>query len=170
MNTQTLLTEPVRAEHRDLLPHIEELRQTARWSPTAPSAVIHERLAHTIEFFRHQLVPHAHAEEQVLYPAVEEAMHAPGAARTMTRDHVAVVRMVAELEALRDELEEPPTDQQRDRLTELLFSLHAVIALHFAKEEEIYLPVLDASLDPVGAARLFARMEDAERSFAARQQ
>jgi hypothetical protein len=33
------------------------------------------------------------------------------------------------------------------RLQELLYGLHALISVHFEKEEEIYLPLLDARPD-----------------------
>lgn len=48
---------------------------------------------------------------------------------------------------------------QRDRLTALLYGLHAIVSLHFAGEEEIYLPIPDAALTPEDAERLFERME-----------
>jgi hypothetical protein len=39
-----------------------------------------------------------------------------------------------------------------------------VVALHFEKEEEIYLPILDASFRPEEADELFRRMEAAAGS------
>lgn len=159
----TLPTEPIRAEHRELLPHIEELGSSATWIPTAPAPVIHERLVHALEFLQDELVPHAKAEEETLYPAVEGCMQAPGATDTMRRDHVEVLRLVDELAALRDELEDPPTEAERDRIASILHGLHAIVALHFAKEEEIYLPILDRCLTPESAAELFERMHHAAR-------
>ena len=73
------VTEPLRAEHRELLPSIDELAHTATWISTAPVPVVRERLTHALEFLRHHLVPHALAEEETLYPPVEGAMQAPGA-------------------------------------------------------------------------------------------
>lgn len=67
--------------------------------------------------------------------------------------------MTEELAELRDTLTDPPRESQRDRLTAVLYGLHAVVALHFAEEEEIYLPILDAALTPEDAERLFERME-----------
>ena len=40
--------------------------------------MVREKLAHALGFLRHHLVPHALAEEDALYPAVEGAMQAPG--------------------------------------------------------------------------------------------
>jgi iron-sulfur cluster repair protein YtfE (RIC family) len=154
-----LLTEPIRAEHRELLPRIHELGHTATWIPTAPAPVIHEKITLALEFLRDHLIPHAEAEEATLYPAVEGCMGAPGATDTMRRDHVEVMRLVDELAASREALADPPTEAQRDRMAALLHSLHAILVLHFAKEEEIYLPILDRNLSPEEAAQLFERME-----------
>jgi iron-sulfur cluster repair protein YtfE (RIC family) len=155
------VTEPLRAEHRELLPRVDELGHTATWMSTAPVPVVRERLTHALEFLRHHLVPHALAEEETLYPAVEGAMEAPGATETMRRDHVEVLRRVEALEQLRDDFEEAPTEGQRDQLAAALHGLHAIVSLHFAKEEEIYLAVLDRSLTPRDAQLLFDRMEQA---------
>ena len=81
------VTEPLRAEHRELVPHIDELAHTATWVSTAPAPVVREKLA--------------------------------------------------------------------------LHGLHAIVSLHFAKEEEIYLPILDRTLTPRDAQLLFDRMETA---------
>ena len=34
------VTEPLRAEHRQLVPHIDELAHTATWVSTAPAPVV----------------------------------------------------------------------------------------------------------------------------------
>ena len=157
----TLPTEPIRAEHRELLPHVDELATSAKWIPTAPTPVVHERLVHALAFLQDELVPHARAEEETLYPAVEGCMQAPGATDTMSRDHVEVLRLVEELATLRDNLADPPTEAERDRIAAILHGLHAIVALHFAKEEEIYLPILDRCLTAETAAELFDRMHHA---------
>ena len=158
--TTVLLTEPIRAEHRALLPRIHELDVAGTWIPTAPPPVVHEKVTQAVDFLRDELVPHAHAEEEALYPAVEGCMQAPGATDTMSRDHVEIVRLTDELASVRDELEDPPTEAQRDRLASLLHSLHAIVVLHFAKEEEIYLPILDGCLSQASADELFERMHE----------
>ena len=63
------MTEPLRVEHRELEPQIEELARTATWVSTAPPPVVREKLQQALDFLRHHLVPHALAEEEVLYPA-----------------------------------------------------------------------------------------------------
>lgn len=154
-------TEPLRVEHRELAPQIDELAHTATWISTAPAPVVREKLQDALEFLRHHLLPHASAEEEVLYPAVEGAMQAPGATETMRRDHDEVMRRTEALERLRDVIDDAPTEAQRDQLAGALHGLHAIVSLHFAKEEEIYLPILDRALTPDDAHLLFERMEAA---------
>lgn len=157
------VTAPIRSEHLELLPRIHELGHTATWIPTAPAPVVHEKIQEALEFLREELIPHAMAEEATLYPAVEGCMEAPGASDTMRRDHKEVMRLTDELAAIRDELTDPPTEAQRDRMAALLHGLHAILVLHFAKEEEIYLPILDSRLSPEDARRLFERVEEVTR-------
>jgi iron-sulfur cluster repair protein YtfE (RIC family) len=95
----------------------------------------------------HQLIPHAQAEEQVLYPAVGRLLRALEATETMSRDHLEVIRLTEELEALRLHLFYAPLSESDEQtLRRVLYGLYAIIKLHLAKEEEIYLPILEARL------------------------
>ncbi len=132
-------TEAFREEHRKLLVHVEQIRLAAS-EITELSVQERETLvARVLDFLRNTLVPHAEWEEQVLYTAVGELLGDAKATATMSRDHVAIGRM---LDALAE------TDRENvARLQELLYSLHALITVHFEKEEDIYLPLLDARPD-----------------------
>lgn len=99
----------------------------------------------------------------MLYPAVARLMGASEATATMSRDHVEVEKLTQELSALRAHLAATtPGDLQAKTLRRNLYALHALISLHFATEEEVYLPILDARLSEGEAAGVFARMEEAE--------
>jgi iron-sulfur cluster repair protein YtfE (RIC family) len=132
-------TAPFREEHRHLMAHVDHIRLAAGevrdLAPGERAALV----GRVLEFLRGTLVPHAEWEEQVLYTAVGELLGDARATAAMTRDHVAIGRMI---EALG---ETETTDIAR--LQELLYGLHALIAVHFEKEEEIYLPLLDARPD-----------------------
>lgn len=155
------LTKPLRDEHRDLLPHVEGLRLAGdalvNGDPAFP-----ELLSDAVAFLNAHLIPHAMAEEAALYPEVERLMSAPGATATMTRDHVDIGAMTAELTALRERLGTgAPTPGERRDLLRLLYGLYALVEVHFAKEEEIYVPVLEAGLTPPEADAMFTRMHAA---------
>lgn len=50
---------------------------------------------------------------------------------------------------------------QTKALRRVLYGLYALVKVHFAKEEEVYLPILDARLTPETAHEMFAAMESA---------
>jgi iron-sulfur cluster repair protein YtfE (RIC family) len=105
------------------------------------------------------LIPHAQAEEAALYPVVARLMGAPNGTATMTRDHVEVGRLTDELGALRAAWDDSAANRIEAR--RLLYGLYALLRVHFAKEEEIYLPLLDERLSAEEAQAMFAAMEEA---------
>ncbi|HLF41283.1 MAG TPA: hemerythrin domain-containing protein [Acidimicrobiia bacterium] len=155
--------EPLRNEHAALVPHIDALRTTADLVGVAPAEELRALADESFEFLVHHLIPHATAEEEVLYPAVERAMGTPGATATMSRDHVAVDRLTHELGQLRSRLAgaEGVPDELARGLRRVLYGLYALVMVHFAKEEEIYVPLLEAHLTAGQAAELLGRMEAA---------
>lgn len=187
--TLTRPTEPLREEHRELLPHIDRLRELADRLGDIDSADACASLREAHDFLAHHLLRHAGAEEAALYPAVEAAMRAPGATATMSRDHVGIAGLVDELGAVigaRGCLD--PSLRSRDipvvpaasfaarptfdretvrRVRALLYALHGIVSLHFAKEEELYLETLDGWLTPDTARELFERLESAAAAHAA---
>ncbi len=140
-------TEPIREEHRHLLPHIDELRTVAEAVGTTPAADLRSLVEGARTFLVDHLIPHAEAEDRALYPAVARAMGSPDATRTMTRDHLEVKALTDGLAAVLDRLGgDPVPEDVASELRRLLFGLHALVRVHFAKEEEIYLPLLDERL------------------------
>ncbi len=127
------LPQVVREEHKELRAHIELLRKVADSIGSASTESIREGVGQAHSFLIHELIPHAQAEEQVLYPTVGRLLCALEATETMSRDHLEVIRLTEELESLRLHLFYTPAN-----------GLYAIIKLHLAKEEEIYLPILEA--------------------------
>lgn len=158
----TNLTQPLREEHKELLPEIEVLRQVADLIGTAPLLTLREQIDAAYDFLAHHLIPHAEAEEQALYPVVARVMGAPEATATMSRDHVEVRRLTDELGLLRLKIGSSAlTAAQANDLRRVLYGLYTLVKVHFAKEEEVYLPILDLRLTPATAKELFENMEHA---------
>ena len=156
------LTQPLRDEHKELLPHIEMLRKVADGIGEVPFASLKQGVDEAYAFLTHHLLPHAQAEERALYPVVGRLMGAQEATATMSRDHVEVGRLTEELGTLRSHLVDASVDESQEKaLRRVLYSLSAVVTVHFAKEEEIYLPILDAGLTPEEAHGMFEAMERA---------
>lgn len=148
---------PLRDEHQELLPHIESLCAAAAAAEGDGDRLL-AALDDALAFLHEHLIPHAQAEDAVLYPKVVQVMHAPEATATMQRDHVEVMALTHELQQQRNGLTQQPTVSQRRGLQRMLYGLYAIIRLHLAKEEEIYLPVLETALSPEEAEAMFTAM------------
>ena len=154
------LPQRVRDEHRELMLRIELLRTLADSIGSASAESIREGVGQAYTFLIHQLIPHAQAEEQVLYPTVGRLLRALEATETMSRDHLEVIRLTEDLEALRLHLYYTPISESNEQaLRRVLYGLYAIIKLHLAKEEEIYLPIVEARLPAEEVNGLLEAME-----------
>ncbi len=141
------VSQPLRDEHRELNSRIERLRIVADAIGSAPIESVREGVGEAHIFLIQHLIPHAQAEEKVLYPAVGKLLRTPAATDTMSRDHLEVIRLSEELQTLRLHLFYAPlTESDEKALRRVLYGLYAIIKLHLAKEEELYLPLLEARL------------------------
>src|SRR5512141_2011210 len=120
MNT---LTQPLRDEHKELIPHIEQILQVADSLPEASVEQIRGGVQEAYEFLAYHLIPHAQAEEAALYPTVQKVLGSPEATRTMSRDHVEVGRYVEELA----ELQGNPSPRNFKSLQRVLYGLYALV-------------------------------------------
>lgn len=154
--------QPLRDEHEELLPHIEAIRDVADTVGSVPAGELRERIEEVLAFLREHLIPHAQAEEAVLYPEVELAMAAPRATASMSRDHVEVAALTTELGEIARRLDgaDASSTESADA-RRVLYGLYVLVKLHFTEEEEIYVPVLEEALDVDGARDMFERMEAA---------
>ncbi len=156
------LTQPLREEHKELLPHIEAIRQAADAIGETPLSELRPQIDEVYDFLAYHLLPHAQAEEAALYPVVGKVMGAPEATGTMSRDHVEVGRLIDNLGQIRSSVSGSTlTTMQIKNLRRVLYGLYTLVKVHFAKEEEVYLPILDARLTPAEARSLFEKMEQA---------
>lgn len=135
----------IQREHEGLLDQIEQIRLTARELPGLSPERRAELRDELVEFFRHTLDPHAKEEERELYPAVGRKLGHPDATAPMIYDHLAIKELAMNL------AEADTADT--DRLQELLYGLYALIRVHFWKEEELYLPLLEGAPAPGPATR-----------------
>jgi iron-sulfur cluster repair protein YtfE (RIC family) len=158
----TLPTQPLRDEHQELWPHIESLRIVADSIGTAQAAAVQQGVEEAYQFLTGHLLPHAQAEERVLYPLVGKLMGAPEATATMSRDHTAIGQFIEELGELRSSLAKTALREEQEKaLRQVLYGLSAFVTVHLAKEEEVYLPLLDARLTSREVQNMYEAMEGA---------
>ena len=156
------LTQPLRDEHKELFPHVDRIRQVAELIGEASIAETRNGVEEVYDFLANHLKPHAEAEDASLYPVVQKVLGSPDATKTMSRDHVEVGFYIEELASLRNGLTDKAlTVVQIKSLRRVLYGVYGLVKVHFAKEEEVYLPILDQRLTPESAQEMFEAMEAA---------
>lgn len=120
-----------------------------------------------VAFLKGDLLPHARAEERHLYQAVDALIreHGSGTA-TMTVDHEVIAGYVRKIEELTCELKTAPEHDRAQllkRLRELSLRLDAIVQLHLAKEERVYLPLLDRGLDEARQHLVLERVHERDK-------
>ncbi len=145
----------IREEHGHLFPHLSHLGQLAADLASLSEPELRSRLTKIVDFLRDSLLPHAREEEVSVYPAVEKVMRAiGGATRTMSIDHRFVGQMVNQLEGIATGA---LSEHEREEARRLLYGLQALLEVHFTKEDEAYLPLLNR-LSPVERRELYERL------------
>ena len=133
------LSEPLRREQMHLVPGVEHLRQIADDVGAVPVAETLAQVDAAVRFLEGRLIPRTRIEDEVLYPMIGRILGSVRATRTMTRDHLEIARLAGQLERAAEEFDQA-------MLRRVLYGLYHLIKLHFAKEEELYFPLLDEGL------------------------
>ncbi len=150
-------SEPLRDEHRALLPEISALRAAADAVGTPAAG---ERLESACRLLDQHLVPHMAAEEAALYPRIDE-LTGTDATATMRHDHEEIRRRMVTLR----ELQGRTGAGVDSELRAALYGLDAIVRLHLAKEEALYYPLLDAKLGGSEAAEVVTAVHRVERDL-----
>lgn len=103
----------------------------------AGGAEIEARRTELVEFCTHDLLPHAQAEEQALYPTARANSAAKLLVDTMIDEHRSLEQLV---NLVRDE----PVPV---RLAAAAYALQYLFGLHVAKENDVILPILASDPD-----------------------
>ncbi|MDV6014230.1 heavy metal translocating P-type ATPase [Haloechinothrix sp. LS1_15] len=94
-----------------------------------------------------ELLPHEHAEETVLYPALAEVLGGAAGTVTMSRAHAEIERLARRLRRHVEEAEGGIAEDQIGDLRATLYGLDAILTLHFAQEEEAYFSLSASAFD-----------------------
>lgn len=139
-----MLADHIRTEHKEIAPHLDTMLLTAHAVGEVPSHVLRDMTEVVLGFVLRELVPHSAKEDNGLYVAVDRAYGVSGATDSMRREHSEIEKYSAELSELHGALvagHEPDEDTVR-ALRRVLYGMHAVISLHLAVEEDVYLRLL----------------------------
>lgn len=137
--TETLLHR-FAAEHDELRDTVGLVRVSADRLVEDCDAAALRSVAAAYALLRERILPHEHAEETELYPALATPLRSGEATATMSRMHAEIERLVDRIGA-HVHVAEAAGDIQPDQVNDLLaclYGLYALLRLHFAQEEENY--------------------------------
>jgi heavy metal translocating P-type ATPase len=134
----------LRAEHLVLETPIASIRATAdRLDGLAPDDAL-VALENVRRFVAEDLVAHEELEDRTIYPMLAAAMGSDDATGSMHRTHAEIFRLARLLDRLiRDLPPEGPDIEDRTDLQRVLYGLEAILRLHQAQEEDLYLSIGD---------------------------
>ncbi|MER6410098.1 heavy metal translocating P-type ATPase [Streptomyces humidus] len=128
------------AEHDDLQDVLESVRDAADRLSGSPGPSALAAVEETHRLLTERLLPHEHAEEHQLYPALAPALGGPETTATMSRAHAEIERLSRRI-ATHIQLARAGgglAPAQLDDLRSCLYGLNTVLRLHFTQEEENY--------------------------------
>ncbi len=139
------------AEHQAVRPLVERVRAVADALTTdTPDLTGARQLLVDLDT---QLLPHEHAEEQLLVPLLTRALGRPDPTGALSRTHAEIEHQISRLRRLLDELTDAsPEPEDIIELRRLLYGLYAILRLHNAQEEEGPFSLLPDRPNPPPAA------------------
>lgn len=126
-------------EHRRLGPALERFRNLADQMDTMTRQQLRDALADVHHFLTTDLLEHERLDEEQIYPTLAAQFSGEDPLGALSRTHQEIFHLARLLELLIGELPEAgPEAHDLPDIRRLLYSLHAVLRLHFAQEEELY--------------------------------
>ncbi len=140
------------AEHRALAPEIGRIRLIADRLDTAVAADLQPELEALHLFLTERLVEHEVTEDRIVYPMLMAAMASDDSTSALHGTHSEIFHLVGRYVGLLDEIGPDGLDEEdRPDLRRLLYGLDAILRLHMAQEEELYLSIADPSGPTIAA-------------------
>jgi hypothetical protein len=116
-----------------------------------------DRVHSVHDLLTREVWPHEHAEESVLYPALNRVLGGSDPTAPMSRAHAEIAVQISRLGRLIDDIgDRTPNEADLADLRDILYGLHAILRLHTVQEDETYLSLGDA----IGARSADGRMAE----------
>jgi iron-sulfur cluster repair protein YtfE (RIC family) len=142
------LSARLRAEHRELAPALARIRPLADGLGTMPPAAALVELERTRRFLVDTLIPHEENEDREVFPLLSRAVGNDDVTSALHRTHTEIFHLIRFTDRLVAEI--PPEGPGLEDLTDLrrvLYGLDAILRLHMAQEEELYMALSDGHPD-----------------------
>ena len=145
----------LRTEHRELAPALARIRGLADGIDALPASAAGAELEATRSFLVNDLMRHERQEDRAVYPMLAQAIGNEDATAALHRTHTEIFHLIGLYDRLVGDL--PPEGPAHEDLVDLrrvLYGLDAILRLHMAHEEELYLSLGDDTGEAVvvGAA------------------
>jgi uncharacterized protein (DUF2249 family)/iron-sulfur cluster repair protein YtfE (RIC family) len=156
------LSAAIRAHHRALAETLETFTADAEASVTGHAAQLTELLNGFTEFLTGELLPHARGEEQSLYPALDPIIRELGSpTATMRVDHEYIADYVRQITDTASRLRSASERERQPLVRQLArqaVQLEGLFAVHLAKEERVYLPLVEQAISAGDQQALLAAL------------
>jgi heavy metal translocating P-type ATPase len=130
----------LRHEHRDLGPTLAGIRPLADGLGEMTPAQAMAELRSMRTFLVDDLVPHERAEDRDVFPLLAMAVGSDDVTAGLHRTHTEIFHLVRFVDRLVSELPDTgPSPEDLTDLRRLLYGLDAILRLHMAQEEELFL-------------------------------
>jgi heavy metal translocating P-type ATPase len=137
-------SEHLRAEHRELGPRIVRIRAVADRLDLVPADESLVELREISAFLTDDLMPHEELEDRTVFPMLAKAIGSDDATAALHRTHREIFHLIRLYARLVEELPDSgPVPADLPDLRRVLYGLHAILRLHMAQEEELYLGLGD---------------------------
>lgn len=145
--------------HERLIAHIDRMPAIGDSIGVVPVAELTAAIDELAGFLSGTLLPHVEAAERALYPELERLLQNQHSMTPMRREHEEIRRRIAELGALRDQLDAHlPSTRTLMSLRRAVFGLYGLLKVHLA-EEELYASVVGHGVADDAAAVLGAALD-----------
>lgn len=129
----------LRDEHQQLMPVLDRVVAVADRLPSLQGKDALQALNDIDAMLREQLLPHENADDRAVYPAVAALLGGDDPMAAMSRTHREIFRLQRQFGMMVARLDpQDPDIHTLQDLQRILYSLEAIVRLHFAQEEEIY--------------------------------
>ncbi|MEV6426400.1 heavy metal translocating P-type ATPase [Nocardia sp. NPDC051463] len=135
-------------EHGGLHAARASVRQAADALSQGPGVGTDAAVRRAFDLLVEHILPHEHAEESELYPALAAYLRDPEAMVTMSREHTEIERLVQRIRRHLDDSPEGIHADQIDDLRATLYGLDAILSLHFAQEDEALFTLAHNPVEP----------------------
>jgi hemerythrin-like domain-containing protein len=149
--------ERMREDHRRVLAEVAEMEEAMEASRTrGASAQPPPAVARVVALLERQFASHMAAEDEVLYPALMEALPETRASiEPLRADHGVLRMMLADLEGT---LQQKPGEAKDEEMAVQIRDLVDLLRIHIRKEEALVIGVAERVLRPAEVKALAARM------------